>query len=390
MLKTITVSQLNGYIKGIFEAEVLLQNIDVIGEVFGISISRNIMYFSLRDNEASIPCVCFYPALFDSIKEGEEMIVTGSPNFYCKGGKLSFVVTKVEKNGQGKLYEEFLKLKDKLEKEGLFSESHKKPIPQNIRRIGVITSSEGAVIQDIKQVSWRRNPGVDIVLYSTRVQGKGAENEIAHAIEVMGEYDKIDVIIVARGGGSLEDLWAYNTEIVARATYNCPKPIVSAVGHETDFTIIDFVSDLRASTPSVAAEVLNANLEEKKENLITLSYKFKNLCFDFVEDKTQNITVLQNYLINALEKTIINSNSTLDKLAMRFERVASRFLEERSYNLGLLENSLAKLNPTALLKQGYAKVEQCGKPITSKASLDYNADLDIYFGDGKVSAKPVK
>lgn len=390
MLKTITVSQLNGYIKGIFEAEVLLQNIDVVGEVFGISISRNIMYFSLRDAEASIPCVCFYPALFDSIKEGEELIVTGSPNFYIKGGKLSFVVTRVEKNGQGKLYEEFLKLKDKLEREGLFSESHKKPIPKDIKRIGVITSSEGAVIQDIKQVSWRRNPGVDIVLYSTRVQGKGAENEIAHAIEVMGEYDKIDVIIVARGGGSLEDLWAYNTEIVARATYNCPKPIVSAVGHETDFTIIDFVSDLRASTPSVAAEVLNANMEEKKEGLIALSNKFKNLCLDFVEDKTHNITVLQNYLINELEKTIINSNSALDKLTMRFERVASQFIDERAYSLGLLENSLAKLNPTSLLSKGYAKVEQLGKPITSKAGVDYNANLDIYFGDGKVSAKPVK
>lgn len=390
MLNTITVSQLNNYIKGIFEAEVLLQNIQVVGEVFGISVSRNIMYFSLRDTDASIACVCFYPALFDNIKEGVEMIVTGSPNFYCKGGKLSFVVTKVEKNGQGILYEEFLKLKDKLEKEGLFSQNHKKQIPKNIKRIGVITSSEGAVIQDIKQVSWRRNPSVDIVLYSTRVQGKGAENEIAHAIDVMGKYDNIDVVVVARGGGSLEDLWAYNTEVVARATYNCPKPIVSAVGHETDFTIIDFVSDLRTPTPSAAAELLNANLEDKKIYFKNLCRKFEIVATDFIEDKVNYLKVNQNYLLNSLEKSIINENASLEKTTLRFERVASQYIDEKAYNLGLLENSLNNLNPKSLLSKGYAKVEQNGKPITSKAGVDYNTNLDIYFGDGKVNAKPIK
>ncbi len=390
MMEAISVSQLNGYIKGIFEAEELLHNIPVVGEVFGVSVTRNIMYFSLRDHDASMSCVCFYPNLFENIIEGKELIVTGSPNFYAKGGKLSFVVTKVEENGQGKLYEEFLKLKDKLEKEGLFDESHKKTMPKNIKRIGVITSKEGAVIQDIKNVGWRRNPNLDIVLYSTRVQGKLAENEIAHAIEVMGEYENIDVIVVARGGGSLEDLWAYNTEIVARATYNCPKPIVSAVGHETDWTIIDYVSDLRAPTPSAAAELLTNDVEEQKQTLFEISNKFKNLCLDFINTKESNLQVTQKYLLNGLEKSIITTNLSLQRKTLKFEKLAERYIEERVFNLGLLENSLNKLNPISLLKSGYAKVEQNGKPLSSKANVDFNEDLDIYFKDGMIKAMPKK
>ena len=266
-MEAITVTKLNTYIKQIFDAEELLHNIPVVGEIFGISSSRNVFYFSLKDESSSLSCVSFYPNLFIDIKEGDKVIVTGSPNYYIKGGRLNFNVIKLEKVGLGELYEQFLKLKDKLQHEGLFDEHHKKKIPSEIKRIGVITSKEGAVIQDIKNVAWRRNPMVDIVLYNTKVQGLNAENEIAHAIEVMGKYDKIDVIVVARGGGSLEDLWAYNTEVVARATYNCPKPIVSAVGHETDYTIIDFVSDLRAPTPSAAAELLTFDLSGKRAEM---------------------------------------------------------------------------------------------------------------------------
>ncbi len=388
-MDAIKVSQLNGYIKKIFDAEELLHNIPVVGEVFGVSVSRNIMYFSLRDEDASLPCVCFYPAMFEFIKEGGQIIATGSPNFYVKGGKLSFVVTKVEEFGQGKLYEEFLKLKDKLEKEGLFDDAHKKPLPETIKRIGVITSSEGAVIQDIKNVGWRRNPSLDIVLYSTRVQGKGAENEIAHAIDALSEYKDVDVIVVARGGGSLEDLWAYNTEVVARATYNCVKPIVSAVGHETDFTIIDFVSDLRAPTPSAAAELLTYNLADKQTYLQTLSEKLIRDFAGYVQNKNQELESNKNYLINNYERIIINLSNRNQNLAMRFEKNAERYLEERLYNLGLLENSLIKANPQAILEKGYAKIEQNGKSIQSKSQLDITTDLNIIFADGEVKAKTI-
>ena len=389
MIKAISVSQLNGYIKKIFDAEELLHNVPVVGEVFGVSVSRNIMYFSLRDAEATLSCVCFYPALFENIKEGSEIIATGSPNFYVKGGKLSFVVNKVEASGQGKLFEEFLKMKEMLEKEGLFDPAHKKALPKTIKRIGVITSSEGAVIQDIKNVGWRRNPGLDIVLYSTRVQGKGAEVEIAHAIEVMGKYPNIDVLVVARGGGSLEDLWAYNTEIVARATYNCEKPIVSAVGHETDFTIIDFVSDLRAPTPSAAAEILTFNLIEKQEahqklvNKLYLSYE------SFISNKQITLKTNQKELVTNLERLILTKTNKFNKTLLNFDRLTTKFIEEKSYGLGLLENSLMKLNPTGLLEKGYAFIEQNGTPIKSKNSVDMGKELSIIFKDGNIIAKPI-
>lgn len=390
MMQAISVTKFNSYIKNIFDAEELLHNISIVGEVFGVSISRNVIYFSLRDAEASLSCVCFYPALFDEIVEGSEIIVTGSPNYYVKGGRLSFAVTKIEKSGQGKLYEEFLRLKEKLEKEGLFDSSHKKQIPSVIKRIGVITSKDGAVIQDIKNVGWRRNPALDIVLYSTRVQGKGAENEIAHAIDVMGTYENIDCIVVARGGGSLEDLWAYNTEIVARAAYNCPKPIISAVGHEVDFTIIDFVSDLRAPTPSAAAELLTINVDDKREKLSSYAKRLVSGFEDFVYDNMGQVENYANRLINGQEKFILDKSGKLKHLALKFGHNAERFLEERVYNLGLVDKSLTAFNPTAMLERGFAKIEQSGRPVTAAKQVDYEKDLKIYFKDGTVKAKPQK
>lgn len=311
-MEAITVTKLNTYIKQIFDAEELLHNIPVVGEIFGISSSRNVFYFSLKDESSSLSCVSFYPNLFIDIKEGDKVIVTGSPNYYIKGGRLNFNVIKLEKVGLGELYEQFLKLKDKLQHEGLFDEHHKKKIPSEIKRIGVITSKEGAVIQDIKNVAWRRNPMVDIVLYNTKVQGLNAENEIAHAIEVMGKYDKIDVIVVARGGGSLEDLWAYNTEVVARATYNCPKPIVSAVGHETDYTIIDFVSDLRAPTPSAAAELLTFDLSGKRAEMWGM---FELLYSEVKKIINKNINAFNmiNYkLFNVIEKRLVKEENNFN------------------------------------------------------------------------------
>lgn len=368
-MEAITVTKLNTYIKQIFESEELLHNIDVVGEVFGVSFSRNVIYFSLKDENATMNCVCFYPNLANEIIEGEKVIVTGTPNYYVKGGKLNFNVIKFEKLGQGKLYEEFLFLKEKLTKEGLFDENHKKSIPSNIKRIGVITSKDGAVIQDIKNVSWRRNPAVDIVLFNTKVQGVGAENEIAHAIEVMGNYENIDVIIVARGGGSLEDLWAYNTEVVARATFNCPKPIVSAVGHETDFTIIDFVSDLRATTPSAAAELLNFNIDDRKKEFLSLCDKFIRKFENFYGQSKFKLISDASLLYNLIDKNVIN---------------------QKNYELGLIENTLKKEDPRGILSKGYARIEQQNKIINNADVLNMNEDFDVVFKEGVIKAKPLE
>lgn len=368
MTRAITVSQYNQYIKQIFEAEELLHNINIIGEVFGISNSRNVIYFSLKDENSAISCVSFYPDIFKDIKEGDKVTITGSPNYYIKAGKLSFNVVKLEKAGQGDLFKKFMELKESLEKEGLFDNKHKIEIPKEIKRIGVITSKEGAVIHDIINVATRRNPSVDILLYPVKVQGNLAENEIASAIEKLDCYDKVDVIVVARGGGSLEDLWAYNTEIVARATYNCKKPIISAVGHETDFTIIDFVSDLRAPTPSAAAELLTVDTSERRE-------KVKKLNEDFV-------FAVNNYYNR--EKV------TLNRKTADFVSILQSYLQDMEYKLGLVENSLEKLDPVAILKRGYAKVEQLGKKIDKVTNIDLQSNIDIFLSDGKVVAKPIE
>lgn len=389
-MQAISVSQLGNYIKNIFDAEELLHNIPVVGEVFGVSLSRNVIYFSLKDENATLQCVCFYPALADLIEEGAKIIATGSPNYYVKGGRLNFNVIKVEKAGIGKLYEEFLKMKEKLEKEGLFDITHKKSMPENIRRIGVITSREGAVIQDIKNVAWRRNPSLDIVLFNTKVQGKDAEKEIARAIDLMSEYDGIDVIMVARGGGSLEDLSAYNTEIVARATYNCQKPIVSAVGHETDFTIIDFVSDLRAPTPSAGAELLSVNMEERKKSLQSLVQNFLRTSDNFVENKRAQVKELGKDSIASFDKRLVYQRNNTTKKADLFIQRYSDFINQNLYNIGIMETTLKKLDPRLILAQGYARIEQTEKPVLSAKSVDLEKNINIIFADGTVKAKPIK
>lgn len=389
-MQAISVSQLGNYIKNIFDAEELLHNIPVVGEVFGVSLSRNVIYFSLKDENATLQCVCFYPALADLIEEGAKIIATGSPNYYVKGGRLNFNVVKVEKAGIGKLYEEFLKMKEKLEKEGLFDIAHKKSIPENIRRIGVITSREGAVIQDIKNVAWRRNPSLDIVLFNTKVQGKDAEKEIARAIDLMSDYDGIDVVMVARGGGSLEDLSAYNTEIVARATYNCQKPIISAVGHETDFTIIDFVSDLRAPTPSAGAELLSVNMEERKKSLQSLVQNFLRTSDNFVENKRAQVKELGKDSIASFDKRLVYQRNNTTKKADLFIQRYSDFINQNLYNIGIMETTLKKLDPRLILAQGYARIEQTEKPVLSAKNVDLEKNINIIFADGTVKAKPIK
>jgi len=390
MQEYITVSALNGYIKKIFDNEELLHNIPLLGEVYGVSFSRNVIYFSLKDESASIPCVCFYPAFNDQITEGAKLVCYGSPNFYVKGGKLNFNVNRVEPLGKGKLYEEFLALKSKLEQEGLFDPKYKKPIPKNIERIGVITSKEGAVLQDIKNVAWRRNPFVDIVLFNTKVQGLNAEQEIAKAIELMSQYDKIDVIIVARGGGSLEDLSAYNTEIVARATFNCEKPIISAVGHETDFTIIDFVSDLRAPTPSAAAELVTENIDQQKYYFSSLKAKFSNLIDEYIDEKKLLVYNVLEKMYNKLEKQFLQNKINISSLVKKLDSSAINYLNNQDYEVGILETTLKKINPINVLKQGYAKIEQLGKGISTTKELDFNDNISIYLQDGKIKAKPLK
>lgn len=382
----ISVTQLNTYIRNIFEAEVMLQNICVYGEISSYNISNNIAYFNLKDENGMLSCVLFGANNFNIPKLGDMVLVRGSMNYYAKGGRLSFNATSIMPYGKGLLYEKFLELKARLESIGYFEQSHKKPIPEKVNRIGVVSSPTGAVIRDIIDVTHRRNNTLDIVLYPVKVQGLGSEKEIAEGINFFSSYEDIDVVIVARGGGSLEDLEPFNTEVVATATYNCKKPIISAVGHETDFTIIDFVSDLRAPTPSAAAELVawdkHLVIENINKYLNLFEKQLKNKMIiiekdiDFFFQKIDNLSTnkLNKFLSNIKiqEQKLLNINSIFDK---------------NTHILEKFELVLENYNPNKLSQMGYSKVLQNGKVISKIASIDKSQNIELSMIDGNIECK---
>ena len=336
-MKAITVSQLNNYIKQVFEAEELLHSIEVVGDIDAIRQTGGAVFFTLKDENATIPCVCYYPQKLKNIENGSQVVVRGTVSYWHKAGKISFIITHCESFGFGALFLRFQQLKEKLEKEGFFDVGTKKSLPTNVKRIGVVTSKTGAVIRDIITVAHRRNPAVDIVLYPTAVQGTGSDAEIEAAINFFanpGGIKPVDLIIVARGGGSKEDLAAFDTERVARAVFACKIPVVAAVGHETDWTLIDFVADMRAATPSAAAELCVPEAVTRREILIRA---YKHLRY-----------------------------VTKNKYDTNFTRTRTAYTTLRAIMLGQLaeiENGLAnnlalieQSNPIKILERGFAKV----------------------------------
>ena len=258
MKNTYSVGQVNRYIKNMFTQDYLLQKIYVKGEVSNCKYhTSGHIYFSLKDETGTLNCVMFAGhrrGLAFAMKNGDKVIVGGSVDVYERDGRYQMYAKEITLEGAGTLYERYLALKQELEDMGMFAQEYKQPIPRFIRRLGVVTAPTGAAVQDIRNISYRRNPYLQIILYPALVQGAGAAESIVKGIQMLDKTD-VDVIIVGRGGGSIEDLWAFNEEIVARAIFECSTPIISAVGHETDFTIADFAADLRAPTPSAAAEL---------------------------------------------------------------------------------------------------------------------------------------
>lgn len=384
----ISVSQLNTYIKNIFEAEVMLQNIFVYGEVSSYNISNGIAYFNLKDENGLLSCVLFGANNFKAPKIGDLVLVRGSMNYYAKGGKLSFNAYSIMPYGRGLLYEKFLELKNKLQLKGYFDKDRKRPIPKKVKRIGVVTSPTGAVIRDIIDVTRRRNDTIDIVLYPVKVQGIGAENEIARGIDFFSDYDNIDVIIVARGGGSMEDLEPFNSEIVADATYNSKKPVVSAVGHETDFTIIDFVSDLRAPTPSAGAELVAwdkaLELERISKYVYIMDKEIKNK-LNFLK---KDIDLSSQKIDNLSQVIIGNLLGKVDKAVVNLQKVEGT-IQSRQKTLDELKIKLDGLNPNKLSTLGYSKIFQNGKIITKTLDINKNDTLTISMTDGDIGAKVI-
>lgn len=356
----IAVSVLGEYLKRIIDAEELLYAIKIYGEIASYNVSGGNAYFILKDEKASLNCVCFNCFKTYIPKIGDKVIVTGSPKYYVKGGKLSFNVTRIEEFGKGDIFNQFLLLKEKLEKEGLFDISHKKQIPQVIKKIGVVTAENGAVIHDILNVATRRNNNIKIVLYPTKVQGVGASEEIVKGINFFSNSD-VDAIIVGRGGGSEEDLLPYNTEEVARSAYSCSKFLVSAVGHETNWTLIDFVADLRAPTPSAAAELL---VKESKDYVKEIDYYKKNFIVQMqriIDYNNQNINNLLNTLIFNIKQNIIKCNAKLENLILK----------------------LKQNNPINILEKGYSIVEKNNQSVNSISLIEKEDLLKVVFKDGR-------
>ncbi len=385
----ISVSQINTYIRNIFEAEVMLQNICVYGEISSYNISNGIAYFNLKDESGLLNCVLFGAKNFEVPHIGDMVLVRGSVSYYAKGGRLSFNAVSIMPYGKGLLYEKFLELKNRLESAGYFDESRKKAIPDRCRRIGVVSSSTGAVIHDIIDVTHRRNDTIDIVLFPVKVQGVGAEFEIAKGIDFFSEYPDVDVIIVARGGGSLEDLEPFNTEIVANAVYRCKKPLVSAVGHETDFTIIDFVADRRAPTPSAAAEIVAWDKNVVLESIEGLLYN----CGREIRSRFTAISKDIDIFYKAISmKSKIKCQALLGRLNANVDKI-SRYkyaLDNVGKKIELIQQKIENYNPKNLSQMGYSKVLQNNTVIRSINDIDKDGDLVVSMIDGEIKTKVIK
>ena len=378
--KTLTVEELNGYVHSIFVAEEMLHGVSVFGEISGFKISGAHAYFTIKGKGAAIPCNLFNYRKTYLPKDGESVIVKGTPDFYVKTGKLSFNVQTVQPVGVGDLHKQMEALKKALADEGIFAPEHKKPIPAYPRDVCVITSKTGAVIRDICRTVRLVNKSLNIHVYNAKVQGEGAEKEIAEGIRrTDGKYD---VIIVARGGGSFEDLAPFNTELVARAVYDAETPIISAVGHETDFTICDFVADARAATPTAAAHIVAFDEGAIRATL-----------FETLSDiglKLQRKAESDQKELSVLIKSMRGAASLLTERAISEWRVLTGRLLSASASFGtkkenMLEKALLSYgaaNPLTYLGKGYFSATKRGKRIVSVSEVVVGDDLTLRAIDG--------
>ncbi len=352
---TYTVNDLNTHIKRLFNFEHSLKNIKVRGEVSNLSISAaHHVYFTLKDENASVRCVWFSKGHNIPFKNADNVIVTGSVTLYVKGGEYQLNISDVEYAGIGYWYEKFHRIKTKLEAEGLFDEAYKRNLPQFPKSVGVITSETGAAIKDVLQVIEARYPICQVVHYPVMVQGIGASSQIASAIDYINENKLCDVIILTRGGGSQEDLWEFNEEIVARSIFDCSIPIISAVGHERDVSICDYVADVRESTPSTAA----ARAVPDKDELLSIINGYAYSLDVMFEQKIESTKALVNQ--KALQLKTLSPSSKLNEYKQKIEYMLAKFnnsieniITEKTNYLKIQQNNLEKSHPLAPLEKGY-------------------------------------
>ena len=391
----ITVSELNKYIKNKVDEDEYLNNVYVKGEISNFKHHyTGHMYFTLKDEKSLIKCVMFKSStstLKFIPKDGMKVLIFGTVAVYEAGGVYQIYCKAMQEDGVGDLYQKYEELKNKLEKEGLFRKEYKKNIPLMPKTIGVLTSQTGAVIRDIINVSTRRNPNVNIKLYPIPVQGVGAAEKIVDALKIMNENKLSDVIILARGGGSLEDLWPFNEEIVARAIYESKIPIISAVGHETDFTIADFVADLRAPTPSAAAELAQVDVYEIQKKLLAYQERFKQALRKRLElmrlryEKAMSSRVFTDPMKQINEKYIL-----VDMKTKEIENNILNKLKESKNKATNIITKLDTLSPLKTLARGYSITEYNGKILKSVKQIKTNDEIEIRLNDGNITAKALE
>ncbi len=386
-----SVKQVNTYIKNMFTQDFLLSKMAVRGEVSNCKYhTSGHIYFSLKDENAAIACVMFAgqrKGLAFRMKDGDQVVVKGSVNVYERDGKYQVYAQEITREGAGILYERYLALKKELEEMGMFAPDYKQPIPAGIRTLGVVTAPTGAAVRDILSVAKRRNPGISIILYPALVQGEGAKESIIRGIRALDAYG-VDTLIVGRGGGSIEDLWAFNEEDVARAIFECSVPVISAVGHETDVTIADYVADMRAPTPSAAAElavddmraVTARMMEYRKRLTIHMAGRISLVNQRLLRLKTQF-----GYL--SPHQQIIEKRQFLADAEEKLRRAMKQRISDKRHLLQIQIQRLKGLSPLDKLNQGFSYVEDReGNALTSVSQVRSGDLLKIHVSDGYIRA----
>ncbi len=388
-----SVSQVNSYIKNMFVQDFALSRISVRGEVSNCKYhSSGHIYFTLKDKGGTLAAVMFAgqrrSGLHFQLQEGQQVVVTGAVDVYERDGKYQLYAKQIEPDGLGGLFERFLRLRDELEEMGMFAPEYKQPIPRYASRVGVVTAPTGAAIQDIRNIASRRNPYVQLILYPALVQGEEAAGSIAAGIRTLDAME-LDVLIVGRGGGSIEDLWAFNEELVARAIFECRTPVISAVGHETDVTIADYVADLRAPTPSAAAELAVFDYRQFEERLLLYE---QNLVRSMGRRMERLRYRMEQYRLRLHfqdpERQLRDRRQELAKAEERLGQVMEERLREARHRLALISGRLHGLSPLKKICNGFGFVtHEDGRRLESVKEVRIGDPITVRISDGKLNAR---
>ena len=387
--EVLSIAALNRYVSRSLSADPILRSVTIRGEISGFKPYPSGWYFDLKDADAKIACVMWRDAARRTAfapENGLQVILHGSVGLYEKNGQFQFIADMMRPEGTGLLWERYERLKEKLRAEGLFDESRKRPLPLRPRRIAVVTSAEGAVWHDIRKICAARDPGIALVLVPVHVQGELAAPEIAAAIPRAAALPEVDLLIVGRGGGSMQDLWCFNEECVARAIAACPLPVISAVGHETDFTIADFVADRRASTPSNAAEIAVQDRSDLAEGLRMMRERLTRAALHLLAEKRLALTEARRRLaLCSPEIGLMRQRNRVREAALALDRAMDQMLTGFVRQTERQRARLEAMNPAGVLRRGYALVMDGDRPVTRAA--DAPERMTLRFADGSVAVR---